>query len=206
MKKILVLAICFLCMTSVFAFSRTSRENIRLKSKKDHLNKIKQQGATIKDLHAQIRTQRVEIKLLKYICRKENYDIESLLQQDISDKFKNPLHVGQVAFIDGSSLKVEHIMDGQNIIAELIFGYRRTIDRAAARNARFLTSVPYTGPSIPISTLVWIKGIDTSNLTSRKYVRDDILYKITGTKTYPVVSGGTNTVFVLEPYELNALK
>lgn len=99
----------------------------------------------------------------------------------IKSHFSRPLSVGQIARLD--NFKTIQIIDSNNMIVEWLDGY--TSGRYGSR----------------ITETIWIKGINTQNMADEQRVEvREQAFKITGTKTYEVVMGGTRTVFVLEPY------
>lgn len=52
----------------------------------------------------------------------------------------------------------------------------------------------------------WIKGIDTSNMADDQVVPLRAMFVCVGNKTYETVSGGTNTVMVVEPFDMTNVK
>lgn len=54
-------------------------------------------------------------------------------------------------------------------------------------------------------TMTWVRGINTSGLTDGRTADLSGLFEVTGTKTYQATVG-TNTVFVIEPFDNTELK
>lgn len=46
---------------------------------------------------------------------------------------------------------------------------------------------------------VWITGLSTEGLVDGVEITRNVIFKITGTKTYPTAMGGSRTLFLLEP-------
>ena len=206
MKKIAIIVL--LAVISNFVYARQSRSSLvgPPKTKREFLQKIKGLQEQIDKLKKIIKAQRqktenleIENEKLRSLCEKAGVDSTQIMP-GIAAKFKKPLKIGQAAYLGGdNSLRAEQIIDSRNMIAKLTFGYYREIDQSAARNPGFLTSIPYTGPYIPIDTFVWLKDIDTSGVVDGQKIKIDGALKVTGTKTYKTMLGGTSTVFVLEP-------
>lgn len=51
----------------------------------------------------------------------------------------------------------------------------------------------------PKAHLVWVKGISTAELADNAEILRNIVFKVTGTKTYETADAGIRTLFVLEP-------
>jgi len=105
-------------------------------------------------------------------------------------RVKSPLEVGQIVYFDNNiELEITQIIDQANMITDII------IDKMC---------VDYLGRSLEKRVSVWVKGFDTTGLVDGKRLKIDnnVLFKVAGTKTYDTAIGGTNTVFVLEPYQL----
>lgn len=114
-------------------------------------------------------------------------------------KFSGRLQVGQIAYLDKNSPRIEQILDKQNMLVEITIGERAYRSSTIPRESRFLTQIPMRYE--PIKELVWIKGIDTFGLVDGKSVEIKQLMKITGTKTYETVMG-SKTVFLFEPHKV----
>lgn len=104
------------------------------------------------------------------------------------------LEMGQIAYLNGThdighgsyraDAWVKSIIDITNMIVVITVDYR-------AHNPTRYT---------PITTNVWVKGLNTVGLVDNSKLEYSGLLKATGTKTYTTVSGTGKTVFVLEPY------
>jgi hypothetical protein len=112
----------------------------------------------------------------------------------IKPYFSSPLSVGQIArlrnyYDQTQEIKTVQIIDSNNMIVELY-------SAMFAKNGKNI--LYFIGMC---KEVVWIRGIDTRKMADEQSIEiGDQPFKITGTKTYEVVMGGTRTVFVLEPY------
>jgi hypothetical protein len=124
----------------------------------------------------------------------------------IADHFEAPLEVGQIAYFGSRNYAMlEQIIDANNMLVDIITDYEPVPDSSArstpVTESRFLT---YAGTRYrrqkPVHELIWVKGIPTGTLADGSRIPYRKPLKITGTKTYEVVFGGSKTVFVFEPH------
>jgi len=81
------------------------------------------------------------------------------------------------------NVKVFQVIDDRNFLAETMFGNVR--GRAA---------------------LIWIKGVSAKGMTDGSFQAIEDLLFVSGTKLYGTAVGGTKTVFVLEPFDVEEAK
>ncbi len=84
-------------------------------------------------------------------------------------------------------LEAEHLRVGQTGIV-LVMEVVQVIDHS--------NMLARLSPNLP---LVWISGLDTSGRVDHSIIDIDVPMKVSGTKTYATLDGGSNTIFVLEP-------
>ena len=200
MKKTVIILVWLLTIS-------VSLANDTPRTKKEFLQKVRQQEARIKELEAVVKSQQAEIMMLRTLCKEAGFDtikieegISKLKKENIADKFELPLKVGQIAYLGANqSIRAEQIIDKKNMLVKLTIGYK-PIRAATSGHSRYLTRGPAVIGYEAITKTVWIRGFDTSNQVDGSVIKMIVPLKVIRTKTYEIVSGGTRTVFVLEPY------
>ena len=208
MKKLIIFTIISTLIVSI-VFAEPNHPDAQIAQLEQT---IEQQDKTIKwakkmiaKLTKQLTKQEKENNRLLILCRKAGIDtalpkpqnnLNSQAKLDNQVKFdsqakhvESPLKIGQIIYFDkNDNFRVRQIIDKQNMIVDLRCNQGFTIGGDECYS-----------PYIP---LVWVCGIDTS-----KYVDETIIestseqfYKVTSTKQYDTAIGGTNTVFVIEPF------
>ena len=110
------------------------------------------------------------------------------------------LMIGAIGRIDWGDAYVKQVIDRENLLVEFAWSVRvmKSLDStsAATRDNVYESSEER-------SMLVWVCGIDTSNLVNKKSltfqgVNPNEVFETTRSETYPTRGGGSNSVPVLE--------
>jgi len=196
MKK-LVIAGIFLLVSSVFALEEQSPEGKiaqlekTIETQRQTISRAEKMVASLKK---QLADQEKENRRLLMLCKKAG--VKTNANQANNDKqnviaptFEPPLRIGQIAYLGGLNIiTIEQIIDSNNMIAHFVL----ETDLRGVPSGRILR--PGYGKD------VWITGIDTSGLVDGIGWKTEKPLKVTDTKQYDTTDGGTETLFVLEPY------
>jgi len=167
---------------------------------------IARQERIIEKLNTKIAEQEKETKRLLALCRQNRIETnpKKMARQPKNDgiakRFEGHLEVGQIAYLgELNDLRITHIIDKQNAIVDFRI-WIRLEDRYLPRSGP-IDKEGHIYRDDPYTETVWVRGISTTNLVDGSYIKTDKPLKVAGTKTYDTASGGTKTVFLIEPYE-----
>jgi hypothetical protein len=98
----------------------------------------------------------------------------------------------------GVTLIVSQIIDEENMLVDATWIYDDFVGGPSRSDLRTVRK--------KIEHRVWLRGFPTAKLANGSAATIEGLVEVTGNKTYETVLGGSDTVFVIEPFDRDKLK
>lgn len=113
-----------------------------------------------------------------------------------------PIKAGAIGRLNDERAKVIQVIDDKNMIVRILF----TVQGVKLVGAQGGVG----GAAVPdfktYEKLFWAKGFDTAGLADDSLFSLDGVLEVSGTKMYETVGGGTETLFILEPFNIEAAR